>query len=48
MIYTADYLIEKRKAKWQELHSIDYDKTFRNAVANEILSNAALLAEIKQ
>lgn len=47
MIYTADYLIEKRKAKWEELQSIDYDKTFRNAVANEILSNAALLAEIK-
>ena len=46
-MYTADYLIQKRKDKWEELHSIDYDKTFRNAVANEILSNADLLAEIK-
>ena len=47
MKYTADFLIEKRKAKWQELHSIDFDKQFRNAVANEMLSNADLLAEIK-
>ena len=47
MIYTADYLIQKRKDKWQTLQSIDYDKQFRNAVANEILLNAALLAEIK-
>ncbi len=47
MKYTADYLIQKRKDKWQELQSIDYDKTFRNAVANEMLSNADLLEEIK-
>lgn len=47
MTYTADYLIQKRKEKWEEKHSIDYDKQFRNAVANEILSNADLLSEIR-
>jgi hypothetical protein len=48
MSYTADYLIEKRKEKWNELQSIDYDKQFRVAVANEMLTNADLLAEIKR
>jgi hypothetical protein len=47
MKYTADYLIEKRKAKWEELHSIDYDKKFRQAVANEMLTDRDLLEEIK-
>ncbi len=46
MKYTADYLIQKRKDKWNELHSIDYDKKFRDAVASEILNNAELLAEV--
>jgi hypothetical protein len=48
MKYTADYLIEKRKAKWEELHSIDYDKKLRTAIANEMLTNGELLAEIKR
>lgn len=47
MIYTADYLIEKRKEKWCELQSIDYDKEFRSAVANELLINKELLKEVK-
>ena len=48
MTYTADYLIEKRKAKWDKLHSIDYDKKLRQAIANEMLTNSELLAEIRQ
>ena len=48
MRYTADYLIEKRKAKWDELHSIDYDKKLRQAIANEMLTDKDLLAEIKR
>jgi hypothetical protein len=48
MTYTADYLIEKRKAKWDELHSIDYDKKLRQAIANEMLKNKELLDEIKR
>ena len=48
MSYTADFLIAKRKEKWQELISIDYDKQYRCACANEILSDDALLAEIRR
>jgi hypothetical protein len=44
--YTADYLIQKRKDKWEELHSIEYDKDFRDAVSDEILNNAELMEEI--
>ena len=48
MTYTADYLIQKRREKWDELHSIDYDKRLRVAIANEMLTNPALLAEVKE
>ena len=47
MSYTADYLIQKRKDKWQELQSIDYDKKLRGAIAQELVTDAALLAEVK-
>jgi hypothetical protein len=47
MSYTADFLIEKRKEKWNEHKSIEADKQFRIAVANEMMLDAALLAEIK-
>jgi hypothetical protein len=46
MTYTADYLIQKRKEKWEESQSIEFDKEFRGAVADEILNNADLLAEV--
>ena len=48
MRYTADYLIERRKAKWNELKDLEQDKRFRNAVANELLRNRELLEEIKE
>ena len=48
MRYTADYLIQKRREKWDELHSIEYDKQFRSAVAEEIIKNAELLQELKR
>lgn len=47
MTYTADYLIDKRKEKWAEKQDIDFDKDFRCAVANELMNNAELLAEVK-
>ena len=47
MTYTADYLIEKRKEKWNERQSIDFDKEFRAAIAEELMTNADLLAEVK-
>ena len=48
MTYTADFLIAKRKEKWEELHSIEYDIQFREAVAEEMVNNPELLAEIKR
>ena len=48
MKYSADYLIEKRKQKWEELHSIDYDKQLRVAIAEEIVNSPELLEEVKQ
>jgi hypothetical protein len=48
MTYTADFLISKRREKWEELHSIEYDKQFREAVANELISNRSLLEEVKR
>lgn len=48
MKYTADYLIEKRRAKWEELHSIDYDKKLRAAIANELVTDRDLLEEVKR
>lgn len=48
MTYTADYLIQKRREKWEELHSIDYDKRLRYAIAEEMRNSPALLAEVKE
>ena len=48
MTYTADYLIQKRKDKWKELNSIEYDKKLRQAIAGELLTNKALLEEVKR
>jgi hypothetical protein len=48
MAYTADYLIQKRKDKWDELHSIEHDKKLRQAIADEIVSDKALLEEVKR
>lgn len=47
MKYTADFLIQKRREKWEELHSIEYDKEFRQAVANEMVNNKELLEELR-
>lgn len=47
MSYTADYLIEKRREKWTERGSIEFDKQFRGAVVTELMSSAELLAEVK-
>ena len=47
-MYTADYLIQKREDKWNELHDIEYDKRLRQAISAEIIANKALLAEVKR
>lgn len=48
MSYSADFLIAKRKEKWNELHSIEYDKQFREAFAEEMLTDSNLRAEIQK
>ena len=48
MTYTADFLIQKRKDKWDELHSIEYDKRLRKAIVGELLRNRSLLDEVKE
>lgn len=48
MTYTADYLIAKRKEKWEELHSIDFDKELRSAIAEELMKGGALLEEVRE
>lgn len=48
MSYTADFLIQKRKEKWNELHDIEYDKNLRQLIAEEILKDKELLAEVKR
>lgn len=48
MTYTADYLIAKRKEKWEELHSIEFDKELRSAIAEELMKGGALLEEVKK
>ena len=48
MKYTADYLIQKRREKWEESRSIEYDKQLRQAIAYELINNAELLNEVKK
>lgn len=48
MIYSADYLIQKRKERWNDTKDIEYDKRFRNAVANKLLEDRTLLEEVKR
>lgn len=47
MKYSADFLIARRKAKWNEDHDIERDKIFRTTVASEIITNSQLLQELK-
>ncbi|MBQ7779966.1 MAG: hypothetical protein IJ404_05670 [Clostridia bacterium] len=48
MKYTADFLIQKRKDKWRELHSIEHDKELRDAVGGRLLEDPELLCEIRK
>lgn len=48
MKYTADYLIEQRKKKWEENHDIEYDKRLRNAIAKQIYDDKELLDNLKR
>ncbi len=47
MTWTADGLIAKRLEKWNGLHSMEYDRKFRNAAARELIRSAVLLDEVR-
>lgn len=44
---TIPNLIRRRKSLWDEKHSIEIDIEYRNAVAQELISNKKLLAELQ-
>ena len=46
MSYTADFLIQKRKEKWAEHKSIEFDKEFCLSAAQEVLQNRELRQEL--
>lgn len=48
MKYTADFLIEKRKAKWEEMQDIEFDKKLRQAIAAELVMDTDLLEDVKK
>lgn len=45
---TANELIEIRKKKWNEKHDIEYDKSLRAGIANELVTNKELLSEVRK
>lgn len=47
MVITANQIIEKRKELWEQYEDINKDYEFTLSVANELLTNKALLEEIK-
>lgn len=48
MRYTPEFLIERRKVLWEENHSIEHDKNFRNAIAEEMLNDESFRDEIRK
>lgn len=47
-MYTADGLIQKRREKWEEKHSIEFDRKLRQAIANELVADRQLLREVTE
>lgn len=47
MNYTIDFLIERRKSKWNEDHDLNRDEIFRDTVSKEFENNRSLIMELK-
>ena len=45
--YTADFLIAERKRRWEEAADIEFDKVFREAVADELIENREMLEDVQ-
>lgn len=43
-----DDLIEKRKARWEELHDVEYDSKLVSAIADKILDTPSFVEEIRE
>lgn len=48
MTWNADFLIQKRKEKWEKSHNIEEDKRLRNALARTIREDKDLLAQVRR
>lgn len=48
MMYTVDYFIERRKAKWEEDCNLERDREFREVVAKTIVNNEEYIKQIKE
>lgn len=48
MSYTADQLIQARRAKWEAHGDIELDKKLRSAIAKELGKDKALLEEVRK
>lgn len=47
MTYTAEQLIQTRREKWKQRQDIAYDRRFRDAVAQALLADRALLEQVQ-
>ena len=47
VIFTADYIIQKRKEKWKQDHDKVRDNELKEYIANEFFRNKDLLLEVK-
>lgn len=48
MGYTADFLIARRREKWAEHPSQEYDRRLRYAIAVQLIKDSALLDEVRR
>ena len=46
MIYSVDFLIQRRKELWEESQDIEQDLRYREAAAKEFLKDGELLQEV--
>lgn len=48
MIYTVDYFVERRKARWNDDQDIERDKEFRDVLAETIVSKKEYVDQIRE
>ena len=48
MNWTADFLIERRRARWEEDRDLERDRVFREVVARELVTDGELRAQVAE